>query len=181
MAAQPNDKLYSTRLGIPGFLVVQDILDLTNKTTFLRHSVAAGTNGGSFTAGDDIGNWGRLRTLNTQTGDTSFCTLNAVTSQFVIQPGKYLFDGVQVPYRIEESRGALRDVTNGANLIVGENTYNNRSEIVQFQDIVEFSSVTTLEMRLKGDRTRNNTGFGLGTGFDNITPNIFATLRIVKL
>lgn len=87
-----------------------------NKIGGIFETYAQGTNGGTFTSGA----W-QTRALNTLTGNVDFMTLDPVTHQFTINPGKYAIEIHCNAYGVNAHKIRLYNVTESQAILYGDN------------------------------------------------------------
>lgn len=135
------------------------ILSPIIRTTIFADIKAAGTDGGTFTAGAD-----QTRVLNTQYGDLDFASLSS--NQFTLQPGKYKIWFSSPGQRVNGHIAWIRQITATAADILpyGTTAYSVSSDTVSSSStgfvVVEISVPTTYELRARCATTRSNDGFG---------------------
>jgi hypothetical protein len=89
----------------------------SNKITYLKDVKSSGTGGATIPQSAYI-----TRELNTQEGDTTFCTL--ASNQFTLQPGTYDVEAF-VPYWLNLSgtasvKAKIRNITSSSDAIIGQ-------------------------------------------------------------
>lgn len=85
-------------------------------TTYLKQQSTSGTGGGGFTSGSWV-----TRILNTQTGDTGFCSLSS--NQFTLQPGTYNIEFTVPAYKTNQHKAKLRNITDSTDELIGTSEY----------------------------------------------------------
>lgn len=147
------------------------------KVAYLKDEKSAGSNGGTFTAGE------QTRVLNVVSGDTSIVSLSA--NQFTLGKGKYIIEGTAPAFRVNAHALTLYNITTSSNLAIGSIHYTNSSNSYASNDSSVYAEVTittstVFELRHNGQTTFASQGFGVGTAFGSDV-NVFAQVKITKL
>jgi len=135
------------------------------------------TAGGTATSGSYI-----QRDLNTQDGDTSFCSLSS--NDFTLDPGTYLFNGEVTGYQVDDHRAKIIYVTGGADLIMGSNTSSHITAPSMSASVllgsVTIASSTAFRIVHQVATTRSTDGYGVACNYST-EPEIYTHLTITKL
>lgn len=146
------------------------------RVAYLKDEKAANTAGGTFTSGA----W-QTRTLNTETGDTSFVSLS--TNQFTLQAGTYHIDATTPGYRVDRVVGKLRNITDSTDDIVGTTEGNTGGSAItsdsKINGTITISSAKTFEIQAQCLTTRATDGFGVASNF--AVNEVYTQVKITKV
>lgn len=142
----------------------------------LSERQTAGTEGGTFTAGD----W-RTRTLNTEDNDTkNICTLSA--NQFTLPAGTYHIRASAPAFRVSFHVARLQNITDTVTTLDGTSEatvtgtdVTTRSWLV---GIFTIATDTVFEIQHRCTATRATEGFGKANGFST---EVYTVVEIFKL
>ena len=158
--------IYALLQKFSGIAIIQDV----------RNS---GVSGGACTPAT----W-NLRNLNTLVGSTDFVTLNASSSQFILEPGKYLIGATAAAHAVNRHKLRIRNITNGSTAIIGISHYASRSGSLDNSDndasltgILEINATTTYELQHYCEGSEN-VGDRLGVATSSGENEIYSTLTI---
>lgn len=138
--------------------------------SLITHSLASGTNGGTFT----VGAW-RTRPLNTLVDSGIGTTL--VSNQFTLPAGTYNIRAFSMAVLVNTSQAKLYNITDSADVILGMTVLVNSPSIVCGQFTI--TKTTTFELQHQGSATQANNGFGNPGAFG--TNEIYAQVEITKI
>jgi len=149
------------------------------KVAFVKDVKANGVAGGTFTSGA----W-RTRDLNELTGNTDFITVSS--NQITLETGVYLIFASAPTFRVDESKIRLRNITDGATLLVGslansENgtgTGNDQSNSIVMGEIT-ISTQKILEIQHYFRTTQATNGFGQPYGIGE--NEVYTQVKITKI
>lgn len=152
------------------------ILDQSPKITVLSDVKANNTSGGGFTNGAY-----RTRTLNTQTGDTSFCTLSS--NQFTLIPGRYAIFATAPAAIVDQHKAKIRNITDSTDALIGQgvraNSASAMGNTVQIDGVIEISASKTFELQHRCGTSNGTDGFGVASNFGE--NEVYSIVRIQKL
>lgn len=151
--------------------------------TFLKDVKASGTVGGTATSGAY-----QTRTLNTQEGDTSFCTLSS--NQFTLSAGTYEIyasapagcdTGILLAHKAK-----IRNITDSSDTIVCSSEVadaNTSGVVIQSRSIglgtITLTASKTFELQHRVNTTFASTGFGRPSTFGE--NEVYSIVKISKL
>ena len=142
----------------------------------VSHTIANGTNGGTFTAGS----W-QTKPLNTISGDTSFCSVSS--NQFTLIPGGYSLVAFSPSLSVDSNKAKLYNVTDAVDAIIGDNQYSQHTVAMMTSSVIvgkfEITSSKTYEIRHLGSFTQATNGFGVAA--TNGTNEVYTQVFIEKL
>lgn len=147
------------------------------RTTYLKDVKAAGTAGGTFTTGAF-----QTRALNTQEGDTTFCSLSS--NQFILQPGKY-YIAASAPARVTRHQLKLRNITDSTDDIIGTSQNEDQSTSQDqvgrsvVEGVITLTSAKTFEIQHRSSTTQSTNGFGIAANFG--INEVYTIVKIVKV
>ena len=143
----------------------------------LSDTKATTTNGGTFTSGA----W-QTRTLNTEDSDSGGIT-SISANQFTLQAGTYRIAASAPAYSVDRHTAKLRNVTDGADAIVGTSELASsvgqgygRSFVVGKLTI---ASAKTFEIQHRCQTTQASTGFGIASNFG--VSEVYTVVEIWKV
>jgi hypothetical protein len=152
---------------------------LQNPVAIIKDIKGNGVEGGTFATGP----W-QTRDLNFLAhigGD--FATLSS--NQFTLPPGSYEFESSAPAFDVGSHKTKLRDVTNGANFIIGSNEYSQPNAGAQDQtsstikDFFTITETTTFELQHLCQVTSGSTnGFGVSNNFG--ASEVYTQIKITK-
>lgn len=143
---------------------------------YLKDVKANGTDGGTFTSGAY-----QTRTLNTQEGDTGFCSLSS--NQFTLQAGTYEIYAVSQVNAVQLNKAKLRNITDSLDMIIGTSNNTGTSGIQETVSIVSgritLTSPKVFELQHRCQTTRASDGFGAATSFGD--SEVYTQVKIEKI
>lgn len=144
-------------------------------TTYLKDVKSSGTAGGTFTSGSY-----QTRTLNTQEGDTGFCSLSS--NQFTLQPGTYEIEVTTPAHRVGDNKVKLANITDSID-VLGINLQSNATtptSVASFlKTRVVITSAKVFEIQHRCATTEATDGFGRACSFgDN---EVYTIVKIDKI
>lgn len=149
------------------------------KVTYLSETLASGTNGGTFTSGSYA-----TRVLNTQAGDTTFCSISS--NQFTLVPGTYRISATCPSSNVALARARLQNISDTATTLQGQNTHTGTSgssfTVAQFclvQGTFTITASKTYEIQHRCSSTLATTGWGSACSFSD--SEIYTNVIIEKL
>ena len=158
------------------------IVVVNPRVTFIKDVKAAGTDGGTCTAGSYL-----TRTLNTQTGDSSFATL--ASNQITLTAGQYHIEGYAPASQLNKHKAIFYNVTDAATAIIGSAEHVNSSggsgnsystSHSRIDDVVTITSSKVFEVRHQCETTATTYGFGeASAGFGD--SEVYTTVKITKI
>ena len=154
-------------------------------TTWLRDVKSSGTAGGTLTSGSY-----QTRTLNTQVGDTTFCSLtngttgtDGTANRFTLTAGTYNIEASAAGRLVNRHKIKLRNITDSTDSIIGtseEAVAGNNANCRSFLNgIIILTSTKTFELQHRGETTAATNGFGIASGFGEV--EIYAQIKITKI
>ena len=153
------------------------IKEPTARTAYYKDVKAAGTPGGTFTAGG----W-QTRTLNTVEGN-NFGALS--TDQVSLPPGLYIIDAMAMGYRVSNHKTRIQNITDATTVAQGLSVYsadsgdNCNTAPVSAVFTVTGGSNKLIELHHQCSATRTTNGFGT---FDSIGTNeVYSVMKIKKV
>lgn len=152
------------------------------KTTFLKDSKSSGVNGDVGT----VGSFGNV-TLNTQEGDTSFCSLSS--NQFTLNPGKYRLEAF-VPIGWNNGSGnsqgvaKLRNITDSTDVSIGQPVRVNTANVAYRQTgtsiiMTEFTVTSPKVFSIQARVADASTTIGIAAGYG--VNEIYTIVKIDKV
>lgn len=145
-------------------------------TTYLTDEKTSGTAGGTFTSGSY-----QTRVLNTQRGDTGFCSLSS--NQFLLQPGTYEIQAVGHAYAIDLHKLKIRNITSSTDEIIGTNNRSGNADSTANDSFLKgritCTATTTYELQHRCSTTRATSGFGEAVTFGDA--EVYAEVKIDKV
>ncbi len=146
------------------------------RTVHLKDIKGSGAFSGGFTSGAY-----QTRTLNTITGDTSFCSLSG--NQFTLESGQYELEGYAPGFACDAHKCQLYNVTDAAVEELGSGEWSDATNLGQATSKVftrvELLSSKTFELRHRCSATKASNGFGAATAFGD--SEVYAQLKITKV
>ena len=145
--------------------------------THLRDEKAYGIHGGATTSGSYA-----QRDLNTQDGDTTFCSLSS--NDFTLDPGTYYFYGTVPANLASQHKAKIIYVTGGADLIVGNNSFSNNTSPSQTNSTISgtVTIASSTAFRVVHQVTASHPlGFGIACSFGGTEEEVYTQLTITKL
>ena len=138
-------------------------LPYTPRVCYLKDVKPNNTAGGTFNSGSFS-----IRTLNDISGDQSFISLSA--SVFTLDPGTYRIRATAPAFFVGRHKARLRDVTNGADVIIGRSAVSQSSGASSENESLiegEFSTNLTTSYRIEHQCavTRTTNGYGVESNF----------------
>jgi hypothetical protein len=152
------------------------IASLVAVAPYLRFhdSKAAGTDGGTFTAGS----W-QKRTLTAKTDDTAGIG-SLASSQITLPAGTYRCLILCPCYAVNQNQARLRDVTNNVTLVVGKVMQAQASGVdAIISGLFTLAGTAVLEIQHQCQATVAGAGFGVGFNFGEV--NIYTVAEFWKL
>jgi len=146
-------------------------------TAVIKDVKAAGTGGGTFTAGS----W-QTRDLNTLQ-DPSGIVKSLTSNQFVLGPGEYNMEGFGIAYAVVQHKIAFYNVTDTVfpTELIGLSNFNSNTGVMDKAFVtgtIVLTKDTTFELQHRGSVTRAGNGFGEASNF--AVDEVYAQVRIVK-
>lgn len=152
-------------------------------TTYLKDVKSSGTAGGTATSGSY-----QTRTLNTQEGDTGFCSLSS--NQFTLQPGTYEIEAYAPAYGSNNAdtgghKIKIRNITDSTDSIIGSQitpdstTNTSTSSFSLLKGRLTITSSKVFELQHRVTVTKATDGFGAAVTFGD--SEIYSTVKIDKI
>jgi len=137
---------------------------------------ANGTGGGTFTSGA----W-QTRDLNTEDSDPDGI-VSIASNQFTLQAGSYRILVHAPAYRVNQHSAKLKNITDNADVIVGQNAYSAAGDYAVTQSVVSgrfvIASQKTFEIQHRCTSTQATNGFGGADSYG--IPEIYTVVEIWK-
>ena len=172
--------VYSMATLVKRLNTLGNVTGAIQKTTFLKDVKSVGTAGGTFTSGVY-----QTRVLNTQEGDTSFCSLSA--NQFTLQPGTYEIEASAPAHFCNLNKIKLYNITTSSDSIIGSSS--DLSTVVGMSAIVSRSvlsgriTLTTasiFELQHHCTVTAATNGLGVAVNFGTEV-EVYSIVKITKI
>ena len=154
-------------------------------TTYLKDVKTSGTAGGPATSGPY-----QTRVLNTQEGDTGFCSLSS--NQFTLQPGTYEIEATAPAHsgatggNVGHHRIKIYNITDSSDAILGSGAYVSTPTVSNQVTTHTFlygriivTGVKTFELQHKVQTTYATNGFGVGASFGD--SEVYSIVKIDKI
>ena len=135
------------------------------------------SNGGTF----DDGAW-RTRTLNTLDGNAgSDVVLGG--NQLTLLAGTYRINASCPAYRTQSHQARLQNITDGITILMGTSAFardQNNGDVTRsfITGYFTIASTKIVEIQHRSERTQNNTGFGIASGFGS---EVYTTVILQKI
>jgi hypothetical protein len=155
-----------------------DILEglVPSRIAYLKDVKPSGTDGGTFNSGSY-----QTRTLNTQEGDLTFCSLSS--NQFTLSPGTYQVEAQSMAYKVNRHKIKLRNITDSIDAIIGiSSDVDSTSTTVtgaRLMGTLVVSSTKTFELQHRCQTSSAAAGFGIASSFGD--DEIFSVVKITKV
>jgi len=175
IASNNNDTTIPTSAAVKAY--ADGAVAATQQFMHVRDEKASGTNGGTFTSGSYM-----TRTLNTvKTNTISGASL--ASNQITLPAGTYDIEVSAPAYYVNSHKAKLYNVTDGADLIIGESATCGSGSAVSFaarvMGRITLSATKTIDVRHRSSSSKANDGFGVATTFGDV--EVYTEVRIWKV
>lgn len=145
-------------------------------TAYLTDEKASGTAGGSSTAGAY-----QTRTLNTQRGDTGFCSL--ASNQFTLQPGTYEIEASATARASGSHKAIIANITAATTAIIGQTTNVSTTVDASSPSIIKgritVINASVFEIQSRVSNSVATTGYGSASTFGD--SEVYTVVKIDKV
>ncbi len=151
-----------------------NITNISNSNiAVVRDIKASGIDGGTFNSGA----W-RSRDLNTLEGDTSFISIDSI-STFTLDSGIYEITAFVPGRNVQEHQARLFNVTDNVQASIGSAVMSaTASPNSVIMTVIKINAPTTFEIQHRCAGNQTNNGFGQAVSWG---PNVYTQVRIQKL